>query len=309
MQRHPQSREASPKERSHFNTVCCWYSQPQPEHPPVQQYARLSHTNTKALAPSSVDHTHLTPISTNESQIQLSTPNYLHQDSSLMYVGPSQYRAGHTTQPPLPIPLSVPPSQFNLNSISNMHFPVHSERTRQSLNPAFPHPASQTDQPQDTHGVPRHGYHHQYPTSLLPPSNTSLRAQSVPAPLSQPHQGRSATDDHHYSHAVQSRQGPSYLAQLYPSTPQYLIPHNTQCDPQPLPVFPSQCYWESSTSNECLAVHPQPVRRPLNSVSSHVPVPIPTPPPHQGRSAADYHPPLGIAIPVAISPKIVMQLY
>ena len=95
MQHHPPSHEATPQEGTsavHPNTVHCWYSHPQPEHQPVQQYAHpLSHTNAGAPAPNSVDHNHLTPTFRKQSQIQLSTPNYPHQDSSLANVDPSQY--------------------------------------------------------------------------------------------------------------------------------------------------------------------------------------------------------------------------
>jgi len=49
VQHHPPSHEATPQEGTasmHPNTVHFWYSHPQPEHPPVQQYAHpLSHTN------------------------------------------------------------------------------------------------------------------------------------------------------------------------------------------------------------------------------------------------------------------------
>jgi len=214
-----------------------------------------------------VDHNHLTPTFRKQSQIQLSTPNYLHQDSSLANVDSSQYPTGLTTQlTPSRIPtlLPVPPSQY---SISNVHHAVDSQPTRRNLNPASLHVASYTGQPQDTQDVPRHGYHHQYPTPLLLPSSIT-RTPPPPVPLSQPHQGRLATDDFHYSHAVQPGLGPSYSAHLCPSTPQHPTLHNTRCYPQ-LP--PSQFYRDSSTSEVHHAVHPQPAHRPLNPVSPHVP--------------------------------------
>ena len=168
MQRHPPSHEATPQEGTasvHPNTVRCWYSHPQPEHPPVQQYAHpLTHTSAGAPAPNSVDHIHLTPDFTNQSQFQLPTLNYPHQDSSLTYVNPSQYPTDHTTQLPpshTPTPLPVPPSEY---SISNVHHAMHSQPTRRNLNPASPHVASYTGQPQDTHDVPVHGYHPSRPT-------------------------------------------------------------------------------------------------------------------------------------------------
>ena len=322
MQHHPPSHEATPQEGTsavHPNTVHCWYSHPQPEHPPVQQYTHpLSHTNARAPAPNSVDHTHLTINFTNQSQIQLPTPNYPQQHSSLMYVSPSQYHTGHTQLPPsrTPTPLPVPPPQY---SISNVHHAVHSQPTQQNLNPASPHVASYTGQPQDTQDVPRHGYHCQYPTPLLPSSFT--RTQPPPVPLSQPHQGRLATDDYHYSHAVRPGLEPSYLAHLYPSTPQHPTLHNTRCYPQlpiPLPVPPSLFYGDSLTSQ---VHHAVPAHRPLNPVSPlvasytgqpqvHVPtgsmygyhsqspialppqaqpLPVSISPPHEGRSADDYH--------------------
>jgi len=172
VQHHPPSHEATAQEGSaavHPNTVRYWYSHPQPEHPPVQQYAHpLAHTNAEAPAPNSVDRTHLI---TNRSQIQLPTPNNSHQGSSLTYVDPSQYPTGHTTLSCTPTSLPVPPPQY---SISNMHHAVHSQPTQQDLNPASPHVASYTGQPHDTRDVPKHRVHHQYPTPLLLPSSKLL---------------------------------------------------------------------------------------------------------------------------------------
>ena len=243
------------------------HSQPQPEHPPVQQYTYpLSRTNARAQAPHPMDHTHLTPKPTNQSQIQLPSSAillYPYQDSGLTCVDPSQYHTGHITQLPpsrTPVPLPVPPSQlYQDSSTSHMHQAVHPLPTQQPLNPASPHVASDTGQPQVAQGIPMHGYHNQSPSS---PS--IARTQAIPVHLSQPLQGRSA---HRYSHDVQSGLAPSYSAHVYPSTAQHPTLPNTQCYPQLLPVPPSQFYRHSATSQ---VAHPLPTQQPLNPASPHV---------------------------------------
>ena len=181
MQHYQRSHEATTQEGTaavYPNTVQYWYSQSQPEHPPVQQYTHPSHA--RAPATSSVDRADLTLNSTHQSQIQLPVPDtYPYQDSSLTYV-PSQYHTGHITQLPpshTPIPLPVPPSQlYRDSSTSHVHQAVHPQPIQRPLNPASPHVASYTPIPLP---VP--------PSQLYRDSSTSHMHQAVhPQPIRQP---------------------------------------------------------------------------------------------------------------------------
>ena len=269
---------------------------------------------------------------TDQYQIQLpSSAIYPNQDSSLT-VHPSQYRTGHITQlspSRTPVPLPVPHSQlYRDNLTSHVHQAVHPQPMQQPFNPA-----------QVVECIPMHGYHNQSPSS---PS--IARTQTIPVHLSQPHQGRSATDDHHYSHDVLPLQpglSPSYSAHVYPSTAQHPTLPNTQCYPPLLPVPPSQFHQESSTSHMHQAAHPLPTQKPLNPASPHVasdtgkpqvtpcvpkhgyhnqsPTPLlppsimrarPVPAIHQGRSVTPtLHntPPLHVPIPLPVPPSLLYQ--